>query len=92
MDDFISKLRAAFNFERTPDDLGDGGVAFASFLNFAAGDSTAAEQIQLAWFQSTGKAPRNDMRATADETGSFIDWLIVNHWGEAEQVVSSTKH
>lgn len=86
MDDLIPKLRAAFNFERTPDDLGDGGMAFAGFLNFAAGDSAVAKHIQLAWFQSTGKPPRDDMRATAAEAGEFIDWLIATQWGEAEQV------
>lgn len=81
----IGILRAATGFKREPLNLRDGGVAFISFLNFASGDGDMARQLQAAFFNATGKAPRNDLRATPEECGEYIDWLIQNHWGEAPE-------
>src|ERR1043165_1870733 len=78
----IEKLRAVMKFKRQPEDLGDGGMAFVSFLHFASGDSEQAHAVQAAYFNATGKRPCNDMRATAEQTGEYIDWLIETQWGE----------
>lgn len=79
----IDKLRAALGFKLIPDDLGDGGMAFVGFLNFASSDSEQARMLQVEYFNATGKRPCNDRRATAAETGEYIDWLIETQWGEA---------
>lgn len=78
----IKSLREAFGFKRQPDDLGDGGTAFIAFLNFATGDSKMAHSLQAEYFNGTGDRPMNDSRATAAQTGGFIDWLIETQWGE----------
>lgn len=77
----IEKMRAAFGFKRTPSDIGDGGMAFIGFLNFASGDSETAHELQKVYFEDTGKRPMNDMRATPEQVGHYIDWLIETQWG-----------
>jgi len=82
----IDKLRAQFGFARSPEDLGDGGVAFVSFLNFASGDSEEAHKLQALYFADTGRHAHDDKRATPAEVGQYIDWLIETQWGPAEAV------
>jgi hypothetical protein len=79
----IDKLREAFAFKRTPDELGDGGAAFVGFLNFASGDSEQAHKLQALYFQDTGRHAHDDKRATPAEVGQYIDWLIETQWGAA---------
>jgi hypothetical protein len=82
IDDPIEKLRAMFKFKRNPEDLGDGGLAFIGFLNFVSGDSDEAHSVQLAYFKDTGGHPLDDMRASPEQAGKYIDWLIETQWGE----------
>ena len=79
----IDKLREAFAFKRNPEDPGDGGMAFASFLNFASGDSEEAHKLQALYFTDTGRHAHDDKRATPAEVGQYIDWLIETQWGAA---------
>lgn len=81
--DKVQAILRAFNCKLQPRDLGDDGIAFLSFLSWASGSTDMARAIQAAYFTQTGRLPRHDSRATADETGQYIDWLIERHWGEA---------
>ena len=74
----IERMRKAIPFKKQPLDLQDGGISFAGFLSFANGDSAIAKQM---YDQFRNAYPL----VNADEEGvaQYIDWLIVNHWGEA---------
>lgn len=80
MAEFTDKLRAEFGFKRTPGEIGDGDAAFAGFMSFACGDSKEAQHLRGAFAEQAGiKLPGEFTRQHAAD---FIDWLIVNHWGE----------
>lgn len=80
MAEFVDKLRAEFGFKRTPGDLGDGDAAFAGFMSFTCGDSKQAQQLRQAFAEQAGITLPDQF--TRQHAADFIDWLIVNCWGE----------
>lgn len=78
----LSTLKANLGFKKTPEDLGDGHLAFMCFISYAAGDSPEAKKLQSAFF---GDKDVNEM-AGIKECADYVDWLIVNHWGEETSV------
>jgi hypothetical protein len=71
-------LRQKIGFKKTPMNPDDDGLAFMAFLNTARGNSLAGIQIRsgfAAAHDSSGETPQQTAAA-------FIDYLIVNYWGE----------
>jgi len=74
----VDMMRAEFGFKKTPAlYLIDGGEAFAGFFAYASKNGTFTSD----YLATLGDVPTLDPHAV----GNFIDWLIVNHWGEEEQ-------
>lgn len=77
----LTQLQATLGYTRTPMNPGDDGTAFISFLAHALGYSQEAREMRTE-FDTLHADPA---QTKVQNTGAFIDWLIVNHWGEAPQ-------
>ena len=75
------ELKAHVGFTKNPDRPGNSDEAFLGFLSFASGDSDAAKAIRLVFTKDY-----SDVNKTPEQTAAaFIDWLIVNQWGEEQR-------
>jgi len=84
----LDKLRAETGFKLTPLQCGPDDYAFLGFIGFANGKSAEAK-ILCDQFVADGGL--KDVHSNGDipaVAGKFIDWLIVNHWGEEEKEVA----
>lgn len=78
MEIVFDKMRAEFGCKKTPHLYSiDGGLSFAGFFSFASSNGS----FTVDYMKQLGKTPDFNKRSV----GEFIDWLIVNHWGEEEQ-------
>ena len=85
----VAQLRASTGFKRTPLQVGLNNDAFIGFIVFAFGDS---DQAQIIADQFVAEGGIKDIHNTEDANlvaGRFIDWLIVNYWGEEDQGVTN---
>lgn len=68
-------IRAEYGCKKTPALYSiDGGMAFAGFFAYASQHGPFSGQ----YLATLGDVPTLDKHSI----GGFIDWLIVNHWGE----------
>lgn len=77
----LAALQARIGFTKTPANLEDGGIAFASFVSFAIGNSRESAALRKAFVRQHTSPDGESMKQHA---AAFMDWLIVNHWGEAK--------
>lgn len=81
MPSLTTTLQERVGFTKTPLNIGDAGLAFASFVNWAIGNSAEAAKLRKAFVAIHG-IPEGE--TTQQHAAAFMDWLIVNHWGEAK--------
>lgn len=75
----LEQFQRSVGFTKVPMNPGDSGEAFMGFVSFANGDSIKAKNLRSKF--NTERS--HDDRSIQQIAASFIDWLIVNHWGEA---------
>lgn len=77
----LTQLQATLGYTRTPMNPGDDGTAFISFLAFVTGYSQEAKAMRAEF----DALHAGSIQTKAQNDAAYIDWLIVNHWGEAAQ-------
>lgn len=74
--------------------------AFFDFVLWAVGQTDMLAQFKKdSGYELESLIPKNGLERMIDEAtgrtkdiiGKFIDWLIVNHWGEAEGTITITE-
>ena len=78
----LASLRASTCFKLNPMQVGPNDDAFLGFLNFAFGQSDEAIEITNQFVIARGEYGPLADASIPSEAGKFIDWLILNHWGE----------
>lgn len=81
----FSSMKEKIGFTKNPMRPGNSDVAFMDFVSFSLGNNDGAKAIRLAF-----QKDRSGIKETPKQTAaSFVDWLIVNQWGEAESATGS---
>lgn len=86
----IEALRAATGFKLDPLQGGPNDDAFLGFIAFAFGPSPEANAICDHFIAEGGLKEVRNRGDCPKVTGEFIDWLIVNYWGEPELATAPT--
>lgn len=74
----LEKMQKEIGFTKVPMNHGENGANFLNFLRFAVGENRIAVSIRKD-FNIGHHVDCTPEQAIAD----FVDWLIVNYWGEA---------
>ena len=77
----LENLKVHFGLTKTPSDIGDNYQAFLDFLDWVITSKDAMANAVINEFHSQFDSTGLSANQIA---GAYIDWLIVNHWGEAE--------
>lgn len=77
----IETLRASTGFKLNPMQAGTDD-AFLGFISFAFGQSAEAQSICDEFVRDGGLLDTHNAGEIPAAAGKFVDWLIVNYWGE----------
>lgn len=80
--DIASGLQQSIGYTKTPMNLHDNDIAFMSFVGWVNSNSKEATAIRADFIQQHDATGKTTKQTAAD----FMDWLIVNHWGEEPKV------
>lgn len=78
----IATLRTSTGFKRNPLPVGPNDYAFIGFIGFAFGQSAEAKIMCDQFVGDGGLLEAHSVGDFPAVAGKFIDWLILNYWGE----------